>query len=90
MKEEQAIDIIQEAKAISTEFKEIETEYNSPDSLVDTGNWYYISKKQDEVISRLVNRLEEMELAMDMNMHLNVGKLEKALRNVALSPVGGK
>lgn len=77
------MDIIQEAKAISVEFKEIEAEYNSPDSLIDMGNWYYISKKQDEIISRLVDRLEEMELAVDMNMDLNVAKLEEALRNAA-------
>ncbi len=33
-----------------------------------------------DLISRLVDRIEELELAVDMNMNLNADKLEAALK----------
>ena len=53
--------LAQEAEAITQEFKEIEAEYCAPDSQIDSGNWYYISKKQNDVIVELMDRIRVLE-----------------------------
>lgn len=82
MKEQSILNIIQEAKAISAEFREIEAEYNSPDSLIDSGNWYYISKKQDEIISRLVDVLENERTAQRKELESLCTKAEMGLTDI--------
>lgn len=68
------MDIIQEAKAMIATERALQS-HVSP---------------QIDLISRLVDKWEEMELTIDMNMDLNVVKLEEAFRKIALPPVGDK
>lgn len=52
-------EMIKKAEEIRALFKEIESEYGEKDTMIDTGNWYFVSKKQDDLIAAMAEELKK-------------------------------